>query len=70
MGGLLVQGAKVGHGWLAGRSLGSCGMICSTVTSLAPWRMDVPRQSDPVSPPPMITTCLPSAVMSLTGLTP
>jgi len=27
----------------------------------APWRIDVPMQSDPVSPPPMTTTCLPSA---------
>ena len=29
----------------------------------APWRIDVPRQSAPVSPPPMITTCLPVAVI-------
>ncbi len=29
--------------------------------SVAPWRCTVPRQSAPVSPPPMITTCLPSA---------
>ena len=28
----------------------------------------MPRQSDPVSPPPMITTCLPS-VKDLTGIT-
>jgi glutamate synthase (NADPH/NADH) small chain len=29
----------------------------------APWRWAVPRQSAPVSPPPMITTCLPCAVI-------
>ena len=37
-------------------------MISSCVIDAAPWRVDVPRQSAPVSPPPMITTCLPSAV--------
>ena len=34
-------------------------MISSWVTDAAPWRVAVPRQSAPVSPPPMITTCLP-----------
>ncbi len=34
-------------------------MISSWVTDAAPWRCAVPRQSAPVSPPPMITTCLP-----------
>jgi hypothetical protein len=27
----------------------------------APWRIEVPMQSEPVSPPPMTTTCLPAA---------
>ena len=40
-------------------------MISSCVIEAAPWRVDVPRQSAPVSPPPMITTCLPSAVIWL-----
>ncbi len=31
------------------------------VTLSAPWRCAVPMQSAPVSPPPMTTTCLPSA---------
>ena len=28
------------------------------VTEAAPWRLEVPMQSEPVSPPPMTTTCL------------
>ena len=35
------------------------GRISSWVTDAAPCRCAVPRQSAPVSPPPMITTCLP-----------
>ena len=31
------------------------------MTERAPWRFDVPTQSEPVSPPPMTTTCLPVA---------
>src|SRR4051794_38629277 len=38
-------------------------MISSWVTESAPCRCAVPRQSAPVSPPPMITTCLPVAVI-------
>lgn len=38
-------------------------MISSWVTDRAPWRWAVPTQSAPVSPPPMTTTCLPSAVI-------
>ena len=41
---------------------GRC-MISSWVTDSAPWRTEVPMQSDPVSPPPMTTTCLPPARM-------
>ena len=51
----------VGHGWPAGRSSGGRAMISSWVIEAACWRIAVPRQSAPVSPPPMITTCLPSA---------
>ena len=34
-------------------------MISNWWIDAAPWRIAVPRQSAPVSPPPMITTCLP-----------
>ena len=40
---------------------GGCGNISSWVTEAAPWRLAVPMQSEPVSPPPMTTTCLPIA---------
>ena len=43
---------------------GGCGMISNCVTLFAPWRNDVPMQSDPVSPPPMTMTCLPAAEIS------
>ena len=42
-------------------TLGGVGMISSWVTLSAPWRIEVPMQSEPVSPPPMTTTCLPAA---------
>ena len=38
-------------------------MISSLVTETAPWRSAVPMQSEPVSPPPMTTTCFPLARM-------
>ena len=38
-------------------------MISSWWTDAAPWRWAVPRQSAPVSPPPMMTTRLPLASM-------
>ena len=41
---------------------GGWGMISSWVTEAAPWRLEVPMQSEPVSPPPITTTCLPLAV--------
>ena len=41
---------------------GGCGMISSWVTEAAPWRFEVPTQSEPVSPPPITMTCLPLAV--------
>ena len=37
-------------------------MISSCVIEAAPWRFEVPMQSEPVSPPPMTMTCLPLAV--------
>ena len=40
---------------------GGCGMISNLVTDSAPWRIEVPMQSEPVSPPPITTTCLPPA---------
>ena len=52
---------SVGHGWLADRSSGGFLPIARVVTLAAPCRSEVPRQSEPVSPPPMITTCLPAA---------
>ena len=52
-----------GHGLSASRSLGGSAMISSWCTDAAPWRCAVPRQSAPVSPPPMMTTCLPLASM-------
>src|SRR5271165_3089769 len=42
---------------------GGFGKISSWVINAAPWRTDVPMQSDPVSPPPITTTCLPAAVI-------
>src|SRR3546814_9865532 len=42
-------------------------MISSWVTDAAPWRFEVPTQSDPVSPPPITTTCLPVAVIDPRG---
>ena len=53
-----------GHGLLSGsRSSGGRGRISNCVTERAPWRWAVPRQSAPVSPPPMMTTFLSFAVM-------
>ncbi len=40
---------------------GGFGMISKLVTDSAPWRIEVPMQSEPVSPPPITTTCLPAA---------
>ena len=45
-------------------------MISSWVTDRAPWRSDVPRQSAPVSPPPMMTTSRPVAVTWFSTLSP
>ena len=42
-------------------STGGCGITSNWVTLTAPWRLLVPTQSEPVSPPPITMTCLPSA---------
>ena len=42
---------------------GGFGRISSWVIDAAPWRAEVPMQSEPVSPPPITMTCLPSAVI-------
>ncbi len=43
-------------------------MISIWVTDRRPCRLEVPMQSEPVSPPPMTTTCLPPARIGLTLL--
>ena len=43
---------------------GGLSRISIWVREAAPWRLEVPMQSDPVSPPPMTTTCLPFALMN------
>ncbi len=50
-----------GHGLSAARVVGGAGISSTCVTLAAPWRSAVPRQSEPVSPPPRITTRLPAA---------
>ena len=56
---------QYGHTLVAVLSSTSAGLgitsIC--VTLAAPWRLAVPTQSAPVSPPPMTTTCLPLALI-------
>ena len=42
-----------------------CGRISTCTRLLQPWRIEVPTQSVPVSPPPMTMTSLPSAEMKL-----
>ena len=46
---------------------GGWGRISSCVTETAPCRNDVPMQSEPVSPPPITTTCLPVARIGSTS---
>src|SRR6185437_1698917 len=50
-----------GHGVRGERSPVGLGMISNWCTLFAAWRWLVPRQSAPVSPPPMMMTCLPVA---------
>ena len=46
---------------------GGFGMISICTIEAAPWRAEVPMQSDPVSPPPTTTTCLPLALIVPSG---
>ena len=48
---------------------GGCGSS-NWVTEAAPWRLLVPTQSEPVSPPPITTTCLPLASVWLVRRSP
>ena len=50
------------------RLSGGRGRISSWVKLLQPWRIDVPTQSVPVSPPPMTITCLSLAEMKVPSL--
>ena len=52
-----------GQGLPASREAGGRGSSSNWCTDCAPCRSAVPRQSAPVSPPPMITTRLPAAEM-------
>ena len=60
---------QYGHTGLFSTS-GGIGSTSNCVIDLAPWRLDVPTQSEPVSPPPMITTCLSVAQSSGTPPSP
>ena len=40
------------------------------VTDAAPWRMEVPTQSLPVSPPPITSTCFPLALIGAAAISP
>ena len=46
---------------------GGCGRSSKFTTDFAPWRIEVPMQSLPVSPPPITTTCLPVGAATLAG---
>ena len=54
----LADTGPPGHGLLSARVSGNFGIISSCTTDLQPWRMAVPTQSLPVSPPPMTMTFL------------
>ncbi len=54
-----------GHGVCTVRPSGGFGMISIWVTERAFCRMEVPTQSEPVSPPPITMTSLPVARMSV-----
>src|SRR5581483_9669678 len=51
-------------------SSGGCGSSSNCVTDKAACRFEVPTQSDPVSPPPMTTTCFPLALICLSTPSP
>ena len=57
-----------GHGVRSsGRSGGGSGSSSNWVIEAGSSRCELPRQSAPVSPPPMITTCLPAAEIGVVG---
>ena len=56
--------SHIGHGVDGERSAGGSGIISICVTLFAPWRIAVPRQSLPVSPPPIMRTFLSFAEIS------
>ena len=57
-----------GHGVDGERRSGGRSSSSIEVTDAARCRCEVPTQSEPVSPPPRITTCLPVARISLGGV--
>ncbi len=57
-------GCTSGQGSAPVRAGPGSGRMSSWTTDSAPCRRAVPRQSEPVSPPPTITTCRPSAVIA------
>ena len=60
---VLKTRGKAGHGVCGLHPTGGLGMISICITEAAPWRLAVPMQSEPVSPPPMTRTCFPWAVI-------
>jgi len=58
-----------GQGVEGARKPGGRGMISNWRIDAAFWRWQVPRQSAPVSPPPMMTTCLPAALIQRSSRT-
>ena len=59
--------AHCGHGLVSMRVSDGRGMISIWMMLAAPWRCAVPRQSAPVSPPPIMTTFLPFTSMVSSG---
>jgi len=58
-----IKARTCGHGLPGALVCGGSGRSSRFTTPLQPWRIDVPMQSVPVSPPPMTTTFLPFADM-------
>ena len=53
-----ILSGQFGHTRFLSSFSGGCGINSNCVILNAPWRFDVPTQSEPVSPPPITTTCL------------
>src|SRR5690606_41251083 len=60
---LMVKGQN-GQGFSSFLNIGGIGMISKLVTDFAPCLLEVPTQSEPVSPPPITMTFLPWACKS------